>query len=140
MNKIFIAVICIIIVFLIYQHYKMNKVFKNELEGFWVMEDDFAEKADISHMLLYIGPKEGTVNQKHNCYLSSDISNQKFEMSYWPTLGSVYNASFLFEDEPIFPEAATVSCELQNGFLTIVSNGTIYGVFIKDNKLSNLII
>ncbi len=140
------AMLCAIVVLfilLVFIYVKYSDLTRRELVGFWETEESFGEKSG-ARMLLYIGEPAGRFNKKHNGYLIlDDVLNQDLELSYWSKLlnwsnSSSYNVLLKLSKNQFIPENVELIVDNTNGFLTIKDENKIFGIFIKNNALSNI--
>src|ERR1700743_3085641 len=85
-----ICVIILIIFIFIYINAKNTFMQEKYLYGFWVAEnDDFCERADISSMMIFIGPADKSwrgATRTWYIIIMNDLCNQGFTISYRPAL------------------------------------------------------
>ncbi len=152
--------IIIFVIFVIFYYFLWNtsappetKVYENFIYGYWTGDEGFCEESDVSSMMLFIGKSDigedklstQKITRKAHLVINNDVTNQTLDICYKPNctitsdkLGKYkVKANFKFEEECSIPENVTLEFDMIKGLLKIYADDTIYGVFYKNNEVTN---
>ena len=151
-NNYITGVIIAIVIIVVYFILTCNKSkYEKYMYGFWIGDESFCEESETESMLLFIGePVDNgfTFSKSRNSYIiindaEGPVCNQSFVMDYYsdwsgPTINNyVINPKLEFEEDDVFPCNVTMSFDMCRGLLRIYSDGVMYGVFHKENQVTN---
>lgn len=127
-----------------------TKAYENFIYGYWTGDEGFCEESDVSSMMLFIGKSDigedklstQKITRKAHLVINNDVTNQTLDICYKPEcvkkIGKYkVKANLKFEEECSIPENVTMEFDMVKGLLKIYANDTIYGVFYKNNEVSN---
>ena len=126
---IIVFIIIITLIILILYYCKID----NYISGFWLISDQFKEQSGLEQFVLYISP------DMINGYIILNFDNK-----------NIYNDNITFkltknyisinEDIENIPKKMYISLDKNKGKLTLTNESKIYGIFYKDNQMSELTI
>lgn len=99
--------------------------------GFWLISDQFKEESGLDNFVLYIAPdlKSGyAIISADNKTIFNDNITIKISNSYL----------HITEDIQSIPKILKIELDKNKGKLTLKNNNIIYGIFYKDNQMSEL--
>jgi hypothetical protein len=126
MVEIFIICLILTIIVIVYITRKDDYI-----SGFWIISDQFKEESGLENFIIYISPElnKGYIILKANDkILYNDNVNLKISKSYIQ----------IEEEIPNIPNKLVFDIDKNKGKLTIKENSILYGVFYKDNQMSEL--
>lgn len=126
MVEIFIICLILIIIIIVYITRKDDYI-----SGFWIISDQFKEESGLENFIIYISPelnKGYIILKANNKILYNDNVNLKISKSYIQ----------IEEEIPNIPNKLVFDIDKNKGKLTIKENSILYGVFYKDNQMSEL--
>lgn len=126
MVEIFIICLILTIIIIVYITRKDDYI-----SGFWIISDQFKEESGLENFIIYISPElnKGYIILKANDkILYNDNVNLKISKSYIQ----------IEEEIPNIPNKLVFDIDKNKGKLTIKENSILYGVFYKDNQMSEL--
>ena len=126
MIEIFIICLILTIIIIVYITRKDDYI-----SGFWIISDQFKEESGLENFIIYISPelnKGYIILKANNKILYNDNVNLKISKS-----------SIQIEEKiPNIPNTLVFDIDKNKGKLTIKENSVLYGVFYKDNQMSEL--
>lgn len=126
MVEIFIICLILTIIIIVYMTRKDDYI-----SGFWIISDQFKEESGLENFIIYISPelnKGYIILKANNKILYNDNVNLKISKSYIQ----------IEEEIPNIPNKLVFDIDKNKGKLTIKENSILYGVFYKDNQMSEL--
>jgi hypothetical protein len=126
MVEIFIICLILTIIIIVYITRKDDYI-----SGFWIISDQFKEESGLENFIIYISPelnKGYIILKANNKILYNDNINLKISKSYIQ----------IEEEIPNIPNKLVFDIDKNKGKLTIKENSILYGVFYKDNQMSEL--
>ena len=126
MVEIFIICLILTIIVIVYITRKDDYI-----SGFWIISDQFKEESGLENFIIYISPelnKGYIILKANNKILYNDNVNLKISKSYIQ----------IEEEIPNIPNKLVFDIDKNKGKLTIKENSILYGVFYKDNQMSEL--
>jgi hypothetical protein len=147
-QHILIGIIIILIITLIYVYRNKNisENFTYEyLNGLWIADEEFCEKATIDGMLIYIANTDDVNVKRASLIMYSNnmvIENKIIILDFKSAKNTDYTNVILdlyveTEDgskiEKIMPAEQSVSLDVVNGRMSWVNDDITYAVLIKDN-------
>lgn len=140
--NIYIAPIILIIIIIIYNT-SLNEEY---LYGFWVADDTFCEKSDISSMMIFIGTARWNwLTKTRTCYviIMDDLCNQGFTITYRPSLfnlGTKYTiyADVKFDEENIWEDHVNIETDIYSGSMKIYRGDMMYAKLYKQHDTTNI--
>ena len=126
MVEIFIICLILTIIIIVYITRKDDYI-----SGFWIISDQFKEESGLENFIIYISPelnKGYIILKANNKILYNDNVNLKISKSYIQ----------IEEEIPNIPNKLVFDIDKNKGKLTIKENSILYGVFYKDNQMSEL--
>src|SRR5271170_5610364 len=81
--EIILSIIIFIVILLLYNSYQNHKLYNDFIEGLYISNDEFCNKADIDGMLIYIG--NGNQHRKAYIIMYKDnaiIMNKKINIKF----------------------------------------------------------
>jgi hypothetical protein len=136
------------VIVLIFYFYLINA--DEYIEGYWVADDTaFTDKAGITSMMLYIGPKNNTswfttkISREIYLVITPDVANQGGTLTYsreWNINKNYYQikGDSAFDDEESIPNEAIWKFNILKGELVIIKDEKVYAKLYKQNELSDL--
>lgn len=149
---IIIFVICIIFYYFVWNTSVSpeTKAYENFIYGYWTGDEGFCEESDVSSMMLFIGKSDigedklssQKITRKAYLVINNDVTNQTLDICYTPQCAKKIgkykvDAKLKFEEECSIPENVTLEFDMIKGLLKIYADDTIYGVFYKNNEVTN---
>lgn len=126
MVELFIICLILTIIIIVYITRKDDYI-----SGFWIISDQFKEESGLENFIIYISPeltKGYIILKADNKILYNDNVNLKISKS-----------SIQIEEKiPNLPNTLVFDIDKNKGKLTIKENSVLYGVFYKDNQMSEL--
>ena len=149
MNYLIIIVVILIVYFCsaTFAANSNNTSHEDFMYGYWNADKGFCNEADISAIMMFIGKPVGKnpAKKKRPAYMliGDGVMNQPLEINYWksPHFKSgefSVSASFDYSEECELPENMTMDFNMAQGTMKLYSGETLYGLFYKDNEISNL--
>lgn len=145
--KIALIIILIICIIIYYNWPSDTTPYENFIYGYWVGDEGFCEESDISSMMFFIGKadttKGSTFTRKAHLVINNDVTNQTLDISYsqppLPKKMGKYKiqAKLTFEEECDIPSDVTMEFDIIKGMLRIYKKDTMYGIFYKNNEVTN---
>ena len=123
-----IFIICLILTIIIIVYITRRDDY---ISGFWIISDQFKEESGLENFIIYISPelnKGYIILKANNKILYNDNVNLKISKSYIQ----------IEEEIPNIPNKLVFDIDKNKGKLTIKENSILYGVFYKDNQMSEL--
>jgi len=74
-HKIILGVVLVILILFIFARAN-NELYNDMLTGMWVSDPEWAERADLDGMLLYVGQNESWFGDSRKCYLILHADNR----------------------------------------------------------------
>ena len=126
---IIILIIILTLIILILYYCKID----NYISGFWLISDQFKEQSGLDQFVLYISP------DMTNGYIILNFDNKNIYNDNI-TFKLTKNYILINEDVENLPKKLYVSLDKNKGKLTLTNESKIYGIFYKDNQMSELTI
>ena len=101
------------------------------ITGFWLISDQFKEESGLDNFVLYIAPDLSSgyaIISADNKTIFNDNITLKISNSYL----------HINEDIQSIPKILKIELDKNKGKLTLKNNNIIYGIFYKDNQMSEL--
>lgn len=127
-----------------------TRAYEKFIYGYWTGDEGFCEESDVSSMMLFIGKSDTSadnlsgksITRKAHLVINNDVTNQTLDICYKPQCITdlkkyKVKAKLTFEEECSIPENVTLEFDMVKGLLRIYADDTIYGVFYKNNEVSN---
>ncbi len=150
MDKYYLGIcIIILIILVLWYMYSIKDGFSdNILTGFWVANDSFLQKNNISNFNMAIGPRDG---DKRTVYIvmqdlnGNTIANENNTMtlkSTWssssPSCKKIKYTMTLDNATTVMPQSLQMIYDVTSGFITLYDDKIIYAELYKNNMLSDM--